>query len=251
MPRQAREKAESRIYHVMLRGINQQQIFEDEEDNEKFLEVLNECKAISGYKIYAYCLMGNHIHLLLKVEKESLDQIFKRIGARFVYWYNWKYHRRGYLFQDRYKSETIEDDKYLLTALRYIHQNPVKANLVKIIAEYKYSSYNTYIGERDDRITDTEFVLKMINREEFIKYHSRENNDKCLENNENAFRRTDNEAWDVIKKICNCDNTAEFQRLDDLTQKDAIKKMKNIPLSIRQISRLTGVSKGIVERTYT
>ena len=76
MPRQARRKSESGIYHVMLRGINQQLIFEDAEDNQKFLEILKECK------IFAYRFMGNHIHLLMKVEKEGLEQIFKRIGGR-------------------------------------------------------------------------------------------------------------------------------------------------------------------------
>ena len=127
MPRTARTKSESGIYHVMLRGINQQVIFKDEEDNRKFLEVLNDCKAVSGYKLFAYCLMGNHIHLLIKVEKEDLEQIFKRIGGRFVYWYNGKYSRGGHLFQDRYKSEPVETDEYFLAVLRYIHQNPVKA----------------------------------------------------------------------------------------------------------------------------
>ena len=114
MPRQARRQSESGIYHIMLRGINQQQIFEDEEDNQKFVEVLKDCKLISGFKVYAYCLMGNHIHLLLKAENENLEQIFKRIGARYVYWYNWKYRRRGHLFQDRFKSEPVEDDAYFL-----------------------------------------------------------------------------------------------------------------------------------------
>ena len=69
MPRQARRKSESGIYHIMLRGINKQVIFEDEEDNFKFLETLKKYKAISGYKIFAYCLMSNHVHLLLKIEK--------------------------------------------------------------------------------------------------------------------------------------------------------------------------------------
>jgi len=125
MPRQARQKSESGIYHIMLRGINQQIIFEDEEDSEKFIETLKTYKAISGYKIFAYCLMGNHCHLLLKVEKEDLVLIFKRIAGSYVYWYNWKYYRRGHLFQDRFKSEPVEDDVYFLTVLRYIHQNPV------------------------------------------------------------------------------------------------------------------------------
>ena len=120
MPRQARRKSKSGIYHVMLRGINKQVIFEDEEDSLKFLETLKNYKAISGYKIFAYCLMSNHIHLLLKVEKENLDLIIKRIAGSYVYWYNWKYHRSGHLFQDRFKSEPVEDDMYFLTVIRYM-----------------------------------------------------------------------------------------------------------------------------------
>jgi len=86
----------------MQRGINQQQIFEDEEDYVKYLEVLETCKTVAGFELYGYCLMGNHIHLLLKTQKEDLGLIFKRIGARYVFWYNWKYRRSGHLFQDRY-----------------------------------------------------------------------------------------------------------------------------------------------------
>ena len=91
MPRTPRRKSESGIYHIMLRGINQQVIFEDELDYAKFLETLETYKAVSEYKIYAYCLMSNHIHLLIKVEKEDLDLIMKRIAGSYVYWYNWKY----------------------------------------------------------------------------------------------------------------------------------------------------------------
>ena len=93
MPRHARRKSESGIYHVMLRGVNQQQIFEDQEDFEKFLQVLSDCKAVSEYKLFAYCLMGNHIHLLVQEGKETIDQLMKRVATRFVYWYNIKYQR--------------------------------------------------------------------------------------------------------------------------------------------------------------
>ncbi|MBE6563266.1 MAG: hypothetical protein E7660_05975 [Ruminococcaceae bacterium] len=126
MPRQARIKSKSGIYHVMLRGINQQQIFEEPEDYYKFLEIVEEYKAVSEFELYAYCLMGNHIHLLIKENKEPIEQIFKRIGGKFVYWYNIKYQRVGHLFQDRFKSEPVETNDYLLTVIRYIHQNPLK-----------------------------------------------------------------------------------------------------------------------------
>ena len=123
------KKSETGIYHVMLHGINQQQIYEEAEDYWKFVEILNNCQAVSGFKLYAYCLMNNHAHILLKTEQESLEQIFKRIGGRYVYWYNTKYRRNGHLFQDRFKSEPVENNEYFLTALRYIHQNPIKSGI--------------------------------------------------------------------------------------------------------------------------
>jgi len=77
--------------------------------------------------------MGNHVHLLIKEGKEVLSNTMKRIGASYVHWYNWQYNRKGHLFQDRYKSEAVEDDAYFLTVLRYIHQNPLKAGLPIIL----------------------------------------------------------------------------------------------------------------------
>ena len=138
MPRHARKRAESGIYHVILCGINQQQIFEEEEDNLKFLQILKECKELCGFRLLAYCLMGNHVHLLLKEGTEPLEQVFKRIGGRFVYWYNVKYQRVGHLFQDRFKSEPVDSDAYLLTVIRYIHQNPVKAGLCERPEDYPF-----------------------------------------------------------------------------------------------------------------
>lgn len=163
MPRAPRQKSESGIYHIMLRGINQQVIFEDEEDYQKFIETIKTYKAVSGYKVFAYCLMSNHIHLLLKVEKEDVDLIIKRIAGSYVYWYNWKYYRRGHLFQDRFKSEPVEDETYFLTVLRYIHQNPMKVGFN--IDEYEFSSYNEYI--KKGNLVDTESALSLLTNEEF------------------------------------------------------------------------------------
>ena len=140
MPRNARLHSQSSIYHVMLRGINKQQIFYDEDDRDYFLETLKRYKHISDFKLYAYCLMGNHVHLLIGEGKERLSGIFKRIGSSFVYRYNLKYERSGHLFQDRFKSEPVESDRYFMTVLRYILQNPVAAGLCSTPSEYQYSS---------------------------------------------------------------------------------------------------------------
>ena len=245
MPRQARKKSSSGIYHIMLRGINRQQVFEDNEDRERFLETLENYKDECGYRIYAYCLMGNHIHILLKEGKEDLTLIFKRIAGSFVYWYNWKYHRSGHLFQDRFKSEPVEDDGYFLTVLRYIHQNPVKAKLCKRAEEYLYSSMCEYLTF--PKLTDTTFALSMISKEQLIEYHQQENEDHCMDMEE-GFRLTDEDAKQLILEIAKCQSASEFQQLDLSERNTYIHKLHEKGVSIRQISRLTGISKKIVER---
>ena len=244
MPRSARKKSNSGIYHIMLRGINRQQIFEDEEDSQHFLETLLKYKEQCEYTIYAYCLMGNHVHILLKEGKEDLTLMLKRIAGSYVYWYNWKYHRSGHLFQDRFKSEPVEDESYFLTVLRYIHQNPIKSGLCKKAEQYPYSSINEYLTSPN--LVDTEFTYSLITKEQFIDFHKEENSDLCLEMEE-QFRLTDAEAKFIIQKITKCKTITEFQALDKTKRNLYIQKLFSKGLSIRQISRLTGVSKKIVE----
>jgi REP element-mobilizing transposase RayT len=134
MPRQAREKSETGIYHLMFRGINKQNIFEDEEDKRKILETLRYNKKMGSYLLHGYCLMDKHIHLVIKETNESISQVIKRISSNYVYWYIQKYKRCGHLFQERFKSEIVEPDAYFLMVLRYIHQNPLKAGITRDIS---------------------------------------------------------------------------------------------------------------------
>ena len=247
MPRQSRKRAESGIYHVMLRGIDRQQIFEDGEDYFRFLDIVQECRELCCFQLYAYCLMGNHVHLLLKVQGESLQTVFKRIGGRYVYYYNVKYRRVGHLFQDRFKSEPVEDDTYFLTVLRYIHQNPVKAKLCSTVADYPYSSYAEYLHDSDT--VDTHFALSMVTREDFVQFNHTANSDQCLEIIEPKRRAvTDAEAHAIIEKVSHCRTVTEFQSLEENRKARYITKIYQKGVSVRQISRLTGTSKGIVEK---
>ena len=245
MPRQARRKSVSGIYHIMLRGINQQQIFEDEEDSFRFLETLSKYKEQCGYEIYAYCLMGNHVHILLKEGKENLTLVLKRIAGSYVYWYNWKYRRSGHLFQDRFKSEPVEDDAYFLTVIRYIHQNPIKAGICGNIDGYKFSSYNEYINK--ENLVDIDFCLSIINKEQFIEFNNQFSDDICLDVSDIDLRLTDAEALKIIWKICKCKSVSDFQKFDKVKRNYYIEKLYQQGLSIRQISRLTGLSRKIVE----
>ncbi|MEI7884128.1 MAG: transposase [Clostridia bacterium] len=246
MPREARRHGESGIYHVMLRGINLQRIFEDEEDNLKFLEVLQDCQKLSGFGLLAYCLMGNHVHLVIKEGIEPLEQVFKRIGSRYVYWYNWKYGRSGHLFQDRYKSEPIDDETYLFTVIRYLHQNPVQAGICKNMEDYPYSSYMQYLKLDKENFIDAAYIFNLIDKESFLQFHLEESDSKVMDIEERKTRLTDEQARKIIWKYAHCKNVAEFQALDLVVRDKNIKKLKEQGLSIRQISRLTGISFGVI-----
>jgi len=247
VPRRERKRSTTGLYHVMMRGINQQDIFENDENYEKMIQTMADVKAVSKCRIFAYCLMGNHCHFLLKEEHESIGQVIKRIGTRYVYWYNVKYKRSGHLFQDRYKSETIENDRHLLSVVRYIHQNPLKAGLCDSSLGYRWSSYGEYIVKQN--IVDTALVLGLVNVKEFEEFHKKENEEAFLDNNKTLLRFTDEEAREIIKKISDCSSVTEFQGKDAVVQKQYVKRFKEAGVSIRQINRLTGISKGVVERS--
>ena len=97
----------------MVRGINQQNIFVEDNDYLKYIDTLREYKKEIAFELYAYCLMGNHLHLLIKEGNEEIGNTMRRIGVSYAYWYNRQYDRSGHLFQGRFKSEPVEDDTYL------------------------------------------------------------------------------------------------------------------------------------------
>lgn len=245
MPRHAREKAESGVFHVMLRGIDRQVIFQDDEDCEKFLQSLAACQKTTPFTLYAYCLMGNHVHLLLREGDETLSQLIKRLGIRYVYWYNWKYKRTGHLFQDRFRSEPVEDDAYFLSALRYIYQNPVKAGICKQPEEYPWSS--CYPGSPHRQMLDTQKINELVPPEEFLAFLA-QNEAFVLIDVDTDGRLNDREAAEKITALCRLSATTEFRYLDASSQRDYLAQLQQAHCSIRQLARLTGLTKAQIER---
>ena len=252
MSRQARQKSQSGIYHIILRGINKQIIFEVEEDKEKFIECLQYYKEKCNYIIYGYCLMDNHIHLLIKEGKESIGNTMKRIGVSYVSWYNRKYGRCGHLFQDRFKSEVVESDEYLLTVLRYIHQNPVKSGKTESIVDYRWSSYGEYIGQ--NKIVEKDFITSIFNEEEakfiakFENFMNTEVDDHGTKMNE-IKRMTDEETKKIIQKVADVKIPAELQNIEKRKRNEILRKIKAIEgISTRQMARLTGISQSVISK---
>lgn len=249
MPRTRREKSRSGIYHIMMRGINQQTIFEDDEDKTQFLYTLKKFKEVSKYELYGYCLMDNHVHL--RETEESLSLAIKRISSSYVYWYNEKYNRCGHLFQERFKSEKVEDGRYFLTALRYIHQNPLKAGIVKSIFESEWTSLREYTWK--EKLVDTELALSQFATNKkaavdlFLKYMMEENNDKCLEY-EVIVKPTDDEVREYLKNL-GVESSSSLQKMATAKRNEILSKLKKQKgVSVRQASRITGISKSLIQR---
>ena len=235
------------MYHLMVRGINRQNIFEEPEDYEKCLFFLTQCKSVSGLELYGYCLMPNHIHLLLKEGTQPLERAMKWFAGKYAVWFNLKYSRTGHLFGDRFKSEPVEDESYFMTVLRYIHFNPVKAGLVKTPGEYLYSSYANYYGSAG--IVDTAKAFSFAPWDIFEEFHAAGCPDVCLDLPASVMPRlTEEQATAVMRRVTACGSSAEFQALSRETKNALIAKMKAQRMSIRQISRLTGETYYMIQK---
>lgn len=247
MPRTSRQKSPTDIYHIILRGSNKQQIFYDDEDYRYFISILQKYKSISGFKLYAYCIMGNHIHLLIHICEEPIDTIIKRIGSAFVYWYNMKYERVGHLFQDRFKSEAVASEQYFLTVLRYILNNPVKAGFCEVPEQYPYSSGREYLCS-DPGITDTYSALSMLGISTLSEYMSDQNDDQCMDIDlPGRFRLTDERAKQLIIHEFGTYSPNSGKVKDRSVFNESIRILCRSGISIRQLSRLTGISKKLIE----
>jgi len=173
--RQARIISNSGIYHIMIRGINKEKIFKNEIYKTKILEIIKEIKDEIEFFIIAYCIMDNHMHLLIQADEDNLATVMKKINVKYAMYYNRLEKRYGYVFQGRFRSEAVEDDRYMLGVIRYIHNNPVKAKISKNISEYKWSSAKDYLNENTDIINDNypNEVLRLFNnKNEFMQFHN-------------------------------------------------------------------------------
>lgn len=261
MPRYARKKSNSKVYHVMLRGIDRMLIFLDDNDRNRFLETMDRMKKEGEYEIYAYCLMDNHIHLLLKEGEDEVQRSLKRIGVSYAYYFNKKYDRVGHVFQDRFRSEPIQDDSYLLAAARYIHNNPVKAGIVNKPIDYLWSSYREYVefGKDSERV-NTRVILGIFSHNEknaikkFIEFTNETTKEEFIDIDNKAEKpaKPAKNAEQIIEELLKSQGYSlnEIRNLKDRKQRDEV--LRNIKekslMSIRELARVLGISKDIIFR---
>jgi REP element-mobilizing transposase RayT len=162
MARKPRIEYPGALFHIIVRGNNRQNIFHDDEDRQNYLKHLTFYLTEGKITLYCFCLMMNHIHLLLEMGECSLSRVLQRLHTWYARYYNQKYKRLGHLFQGRYKAVLCDKDAYLLELVRYIHLNPVRACMTTNPREYPWSSHRAYLGEEKCEWLDIGLVLSQF-----------------------------------------------------------------------------------------
>ncbi len=162
MARKTRIEFAGALYHVIARGNHRNRIFLTPADYEKYISLVKRYKERYDFQLYAYALMSNHLHLLIETSAIPLSHIMQGLQQTYTQFFNWKYGKVGHLFQGRYKAILCQKDVYLLELIRYIHLNPIRADVAKSLATYPWTSYNDYVKDKRDNLIDTDFVLKQF-----------------------------------------------------------------------------------------
>lgn len=255
MPRVAREynKTITNTYHIIIRGINKQDIFFDEEDRLKFLKELKGVKEQYKFKIYAFVLMTNHVHLTICDDNGMMSQIMHRLCTIYAIYFNKKYERIGHVFQNRFKNICVDKESYLLDLVRYIHNNPQNAGICNH-SRYRWSSYRDYVENLHDGITDIDFVLELFNKDRkksiyrFKEFSNREKNffDTQLEFD---YTITDEVASEVIKSKLKINDISKIKHLNNSMRDAIIYNVSEIEgITLKQISRIFNMSERNVQR---
>ena len=246
MPRCARNIMISGFYHIMIRGVNKNIIFREDDDRKLFLRLLYYHKNKLECKIHTYCLMDNHVHLLFEDKESNISDFMRDVTSQYASEFNKKYKRVGHLYQERFKSEVVYDDTYLMRLIRYIHRNPEKAGICKT-EDYKWSSYKEYMNK--PFIIEKEYILSKFDTEE--KRAIKKFNDFILnsedEKKDELFvlkKLTDEQAVEIIRYVTKIENILEIREYEKEERIRIINKILTIKnLNDNQISRVLRISK--------
>lgn len=247
MARPARAASESGYYHVVLRGNGKQLLFEDDIDRHAFVDMAAEQLAKRGIDVIAWCLMDNHVHLLLRDVDMQLSGAMHALATKYAQYFNRRTGHSGHVFQGRFGSFPVNDDAYMLEAVRYIHDNPAKAG-VSAASEYWWSSYREYVGRA--KLTDTSIVLDMLGGVDAFVAFQAAGADKPYRI-AGGHRIAVDEAREVaavaLSASCGC-AIGEVKTLPKASRDECLAALRDAGLSMRQIERLTRIGRKTIAR---
>ena len=248
MPRRLRIEV-CGYHHIYNRGVAKSDIFLNNSDKEKFLEILSETSKEYKFNIHSFCLMDNHYHLLLENQKENLSDGMRQINSQYASYFNKKYRRVGHLWQDRFKSWYVLNETYLFTLFKYIEQNPVKANMTKKIGEYMYSATYSILRDGIPPFLQNSFVLRDYHTKELFDMLDITLNKAELENIDKFHKTKYKEVDGTIEPIKKIPLREYFLHVDNKDKRNlAILKANSEDYTKSEIARelslsVAGVSK--------
>ena len=248
MTRTARQASSTGYYHIIMRGDNRNRIFQKKQYKLDFMEMLEEQENEGTIEMAAWCIMDNHVHLVLKAELDQLSLAMKKINVKFAMRYNLNEKMIGHVFQDRFKSQAIETDEYLLQVIRYVHNNPIKARIIEKPGDYKWSSYSQYINnEITSKRRQFKFVLGLFNNsiDEFKAFHMVKDDKEYLEIKEDLKEFGEEKAQEIISACCAKHGIIEAYQIkeNERVMNDLIAELiDKSGMSYRKIARLLEIS---------
>lgn len=243
MSRKPRQKSQTGLYHITMRGNGKQLLFEDDEDRRRILSLIRSSIARFNIRLIAWCLMGNHVHLVLSDSDDNMSEAMHLVMSCYATSYNRRHGHVGHVFQDRFSSASISSEEYLLDAIRYVHLNPQKAGICPYDA-YRWSSHLDYV-ERDPYIATVDLALVRLAFPRVRDYQAFMGaSNGVVVRPPTGGRIDEDEALDVgLSLICpfGLSELSDVKALDKVKRNEILAAMRRAGLSIRQIQRLTGV----------
>ena len=247
MPRLPRIESKTGFYHVMLRGNARQILFESDADRLAFLHYLDRAIDEPDYALIAWCLMDNHVHLLVYDPEGKTAVVVKRFATSYAMRFNRRADRVGHVFQGRYRCQPIDSERQLLEVVRYIHNNPVEAG-VCAARDYPWSSYSEYVG--DSVRCETEPVLEMLGGPTAFESFCAEKT-TCAYEPVFGKRPTEEQLIEVARSLLDVDDPSMVKTLPIGERNLLLLRLRDGGFSIRQTERVTGVGRGAVERVFS
>ena len=248
MPRPVRRESASSIYHIVTRGTSRQIVFEDDDDRRFFMSRATRLLGAHHGELLAWCLMDNHVHLLVRIPFAELSSFMGRLLGAYAGYFNRVHGRTGALFEGRFRSEPVDTEAYLLSVVRYIHRNPVKGGLSRGLA-YPWSSYLEYLGTCG--WSRPAFVLGFFGSlEEFCRFHEEgSGGTRCLDVEAGPRRKlSDREALRVAEELVGKGAVGAVKSFPRARRDAVIVELRHRGVSARQVQRLTGLSLGVISR---
>ena len=236
-----RTRSEGDVYHVTTRGVGRQLLFEDDADRTRMANAIRALSREQGVEVYAWCLMQNHVHLVLHAPLEAISDFMRRLKAGYALYFNKRHDRVGTLFQGRFSSKPVASDEQLMSTISYVHRNPLEADFG---LDYEWSSYLEYLGSPD--IATTAFVLSLFGSvEAFAAFHEA---GAAAPSAVHRARLSESEAKRAMARVLGDLNPYDIRALGVGERNDILRKLKEAGLSVRQIERATSIGRGIIAR---